>query len=167
MGNMTASADFMDAGNPVIEPIVTTDGSRMVLRILQRLVGFSLALAAAALWIAPGANWEADVMLFKLILSITSIVAGLGLMHASARPAAPEIEIDTIRREVRLVRRSRVDGDTVLSRSSFTELGKAELDGPNIRLWDAQMTLIAEVTLYDQDARRSLVGGLRDEGKLD
>jgi hypothetical protein len=164
---MTLTSDFMDVKTPISEQVAKTDGSRLILRSLQRLVGFSLALTAAALWIAPGSSWDADVMLFKLILSMTSIIAGLGLMHASARPAPPEIEIDTIRREVRLMRRSRTEGSTVLSRSSFAELGKVEHDGPCIRLWDANMALIAEVTLHDRDARRSLLGGLRDEGKLE
>jgi hypothetical protein len=164
---MTATADFLSADLPVSEPVAKTSGSRMIMRSAQRLVGCALALAAAGLWIAPGSSMEADVMLYKLILSITSIIAGLGLMHASARPVAPEIEIDTIRREVRLVRRSRKSGDTIVVRSSFADLGKVEVDGPFIRLWDGEMDLLAELTLHDHNARRSLIGGLRDEGKLD
>lgn len=164
---MTATADFIEDNHPISQPVVKTDGRRMVLRTMQRIVGFALALAAAALWVAPGSTMESGVLLYKMILSLTSIVAGLGLMHASARPPEPEIEIDTIRREVRLVRRSRTHGDTVISRSSYADLGKVEHDGPYIKLWDAQMNLLAEVTLHDKDARRSLVGGLHDEGKLD
>ena len=163
---MTVTADFMSARRTASELVFKTDGSRMLLRGLQRLVGFSLALTAAALWIVPGSNWDHDVLLFKLILSITSIIAGLVLMQSSARPVPPEIEIDTIRREVRLVRRSKTTSDTLVSRSTFAELGKVEVEGACVRLWDAKMTLLAEITLHDRDVRRSLLGGLRDEGVL-
>jgi hypothetical protein len=164
---MTSAVDFMTPDRPIKEDVVSTDGGRLILRILQRLVGVSLALAAAALWIAPGSSMEGDVMLYKLILSLTSVIAGMGLMHASARPPEPEIEIDTIRREVRLVRRTKSGEDTVLSASTYAELGKVEVDGPYVRLWDAKMTLLAEVTLYDRDTRLGFLGALRDEGKLD
>lgn len=163
---MTATADFMNADIPLSDQVATTSGTRMIMRSAQRILGCALALAAAGLWIAPGSSIEADVMLYKLILSITSVIAGLGLMHASARPAAPQIEIDTIRREVRLVRRSRRDGDALVAKSSFAELGKVEVDGPMVRLWDAKLELLAEVTLHDQIAHRSLLRGLRDEGKV-
>lgn len=163
---MTATADYMDRQGTVTEPVASTSGGRLILRFLQRIVGFALTLAALALWLAPGTSWESDVMLFKLILSITSVAAGLGLMHASAQPLAPEVEIDLIRREIRVVRRDRGAGASILEQCSFADLGKVERDGPFIRLWDARHNLIAEVTLTDAQVQRNLLAGLRDAGKL-
>ena len=108
---MTATSEFMNIQAPTLEPARMVDGGRMIIRSAQRLIGAALTLAAIGIWIAPGASWESDVMLFKLILSLTAVIAGLGLMGASTAPRAPEIQIDTIRREVRLVRRQRGGAD--------------------------------------------------------
>ncbi|MFK7834921.1 MAG: hypothetical protein AB8B60_01760 [Sulfitobacter sp.] len=163
---MTATAEFMDTTTAPAEPVRMADGGRMIVRGVQRLLGASLALAAIGLWIAPGSSWESDVMLFKLILSITALLAGLGMMSSSSRPTPPEVEIDTIRREVRLVRRMAGDTTMVLQSCSFAELAHAELKGSIVRLWDKGGAFLAEVSLVDRKALGSLVAGLRDEGKL-
>ncbi|OAN94511.1 hypothetical protein A8B74_02490 [Sulfitobacter geojensis] len=141
-------------------------GGRMIVRGAQRLLGVSMTLAALGLWLAPGASWESDVMLFKLILSLTAVIAGLGLMGASTAPRAPEIQIDTIRREVRLVRRQRGGADQVLQSCGFAKLSRAEQDGNSVFLWDQAGLFLAEVSLTDRKALSSLVAGLRDVGKL-
>ena len=119
---MMTTAEFMDTDAAALQPARVVDGGRMVLRGAQRLVGASLALAAVGLWLAPGSSWESDVMLFKLILSIIALLAGFGLMQSSATPAAPEVEIDTIRREVRLLRPAPDGSATVLKRCTFGNL---------------------------------------------
>lgn len=163
---MTIAADFANARPQAIEPARMADGGRMIARGAQRLVGVSLTLAALGLWLAPGSSWESDVMLFKLILSLTAIIAGLGLISQGASPRAPEVEVDTIRREVRLVRRQRGMEDQVLQSSSFADLAHAEHEGTNVRLWDPAGRFLAEVSLTDRNALTSLVAGLRDAGKL-
>ena len=164
---MTATAEFIDENAPTIEPVQMADGARMVVRGAQRLFGVSLTIAALGLWLAPGASWESDVMLFKMILSITAVIAGLGLVSASTTPKPPEVEIDTIRREVRLVRRLRGAPADVLQTCSFANLTHAEHEGSNVRLWDQAGVLLAKVMLTDRAALKSLVAGLQDVGKLD
>lgn len=164
---MTATTEFMTGGGTVIEPTITGDSSRYVLRILQRFVGASLAMAALFLWVAPGANWEGDLLLFKLILSITSVSAGLSLMHASAQLDDTLVEIDTVRREVRLIHAERGQAPLMLERISFADLGRVERDGPEVYLRTADDRLIAVVTLADKQVQASLITGLRDAGKLD
>ncbi len=164
---MTATADFMDAPAPASEPVRMADGGRMIVRGVQRLVGVSLTIAALGLWLAPGSSWENDIMLFKLILSITAVIAGLGLVSSSSTPRAPEVEIDTIRREVRLVRRLRGAAPVILKSCAFDKLAKAEHKGTNVRLWDEAGVFLAEVNLTDRAALSSLVSGLRDVAKLD
>jgi hypothetical protein len=167
METMTSTADFMDATALAVEPARMADGGRMIVRGAQRLVGVSLTIAALGLWLAPGSSWESDVMLFKLILSITAVIAGLGLVSASSTPRAPEVEIDTIRREVRLVRRQRGVAPVVLQSCAFSKLARAEHEGTNVRLWDESGAFLAEVSLTDRAALTSLVAGLSDEAKLD
>ena len=168
---MTATADFMNANTSAtamadIEPVRMVDGGRMIVRGVQRLAGVSLTIAALALWLVPGSSWESDIMLFKLILSITAVIAGLGLVSSSSTPRTPEVEIDTIRREVRLVRRQRGVAPEVLQSCGFAQLSRAEHEGNTLRLWDQAGKLLAEVSLTDRAALSSLVSGLRDVGKL-
>lgn len=168
---MTATADFMPpnagtATNNYSEPARMADGGRMMIRGAQRLTGVSLMLAALGIWMAPGATWDADIMLFKLILSVVAAIAGLGLLNASSTPRAPEVQIDTIRREVRLVRRLHGSEPLVLQSCSFADLAHAEHEGSNVSLWDQSGIFLAEVSLTDRTALTSLVSGLRDEGKI-
>ena len=165
---MNATVDFMNAPAtaPAVAPVRIADGGRMLVRAAQRFSGAALLIAALGLWLAPGASWENDLMLFKLILSITAGLAGLGLMQSSAKPRTPEIEIDTIRREVRLVRVVRDGKNVVLQRCGFSELSRAEREGVHVRLWDSNNVLLAEVSLADQNSMTSLMAGLRAAGKI-
>ena len=56
------------------------DGSRAVVRSVQRLLGAALVLAASGLWLTPGANFGSDVMLFKVGLSAVSVMLGASLL---------------------------------------------------------------------------------------
>lgn len=163
---MTATTDFMSNAAILKQPVRITDGGRMVLRAFARLTGVALTVAAVGIWIAPGASWESDVMLFKLVLSLSAILAGIGMMQSSSRPAAPEVEIDSIRREVRLQRTQRGAAPEVLKRCTFADLSRAEVNGSHVRLYDADATLLTEVTLRDRNALSSLLAGLEDAGKL-
>lgn len=155
-------------GARAVEPLNMTSGDRMMRRGAQRLIGSSLILAAAGLWFAPGASWESDVMLFKLALSLAAVLSGLALMNASARPTAPELEVDAIRRELRLVRPITGAKATsiLLKRCRFRDLTRAECKGNILRFWDKRGSLMAEVTATDPATLGYIINGLRDEGKL-
>ena len=163
---MMSTAEFMNIKAATAEPVRMADGGRMIMRGTQRLFGVSLALAAVGLWLAPGASWENDVMLFKLILSVMAVLAGFGLLQASIKPKSVEVEIDTIRREVRLTRPASDGSSALLERCAFADLARAERDDNRIRLWGPSNKLLAEVTMTDRAVLCSLVVGLRDAGKL-
>lgn len=160
---MAAFSDVMANAVPV-EPARLLDGGRWLARGAQRLGGVALVLAAAALWLQPGAMLDADVVLIKLGVSLAAGFIGLALVQgARARPSV-QVAIDTVRREVRLER----EGATprVIGRTAFADLGRAEHLGGMVRLWADDGTLIAEVALTDPATQRTLLGALRDAGKL-
>lgn len=167
---MTTVADFLTKDTDAHVPVRSADGGRMLVCAAQRLSGVALLLAAMGLWFAPGAAWESDVMLFKLILSLTAVLAGLGLMQSSATPnipeVEPEVEIDTIRREVRFVRHVNGGENHVLRRCGFTDLGRVERDGMHLRMWDSNNVLLVNVSLTDHTKMISLMSGLRAAGKI-
>ena len=163
---MMSTAEFMNVKAAAANPVRMADGGRMVVRGAQRLLGVSLALAAVGLWMAPGSSWESDVLLFKLILSLMAILAGAGLLQASAKPKSIEVEIDTIRREVRLMRPAPDGSAALIERCAFADLTRAERNDTLVRLWGPRNTLLAEVNMSDRAVLHTLVSGLRDTGKL-
>ena len=141
------------------------NGQRWLARSAQRIAGAGLVLAALGLWVAPGASWDGDLALIKLGLSLMIGFAGLTILHAGRAQPTVEIEIDTVRREVRLVR-GKGKTRTLVSRTRIRDLGQAELHGNMMRLWADDGALVAEVAMINPDMRRSLTAALRDEGKL-
>lgn len=163
---MTSTAQMPDADLTAAQPVRMLDGGRLMLRGLQRLFGVAFIVVAFGLWLLPGSSFESEMLLFKLLLSIVAGFLGIGLLQSGAPQLAPHIEIDTIRREVRLVRASQLEAPQVLERCAFDDLAHVELEGPHVRLWDASGAFMAEVTLTDQKVFSRLTACLRDSGKV-
>ncbi len=161
---MTAIPDVVPQSQ-IPETPHMVDGRRWMIRGARQLAGAALVLAAMGLWVQPGAQLDADLLLIKFALSLVMGFAGLAVVQAGLPEPAISIEIDTVRREVRLVRGQR-KSRTLVSRTKMADLGAAEQNGTMTRLWAADGTLIAEVALTDAEARASLLAALRDAGKL-
>jgi hypothetical protein len=162
---MTSAADPATFQSIAPQPVRMVDGSRMMMRGVQGVLGFALIIVALGLWFAPGASWAEDLLLMKLLASAAGGMIGLALLQSFIRPAAPKVEIDTIRHEVRLVR-TRGKDRFVLDRCAFKDLTLVENSGTHVQLWGKNDTLIAEVAATDRVTHRSLVTALRVAGKL-
>lgn len=165
---MTAVNEFMHDAIPARQPeiaVPNVDGGRLMVRGGQSLLGAALMLAAVGLWIMPGSNVSSDVMLMKLALSVTAAGIGISLTHQSKTSKEPEVEIDTVRREVRIVQRSR-KGVENLKRMKFSDLDRADVDRNHFTLWGLGDAIIAEVDIEDPRMHRSLKSALLDAGKV-
>lgn len=163
---MTTTAQLPETDLAAAQPVRMLDGGRLMMRGMQRLFGVAFIAVAFGLWLMPGSSFESDLLLFKLLLSIVAGFVGIGLLQSGAPKLAPHVEIDTIRREVRLVRVSQTSVTQVLERCAFNDLAHVEVEGPHVRLWDASGAFLAEVTLTDQPVFARLTACLRDCGKL-
>lgn len=161
---MVAISDFMNEATPGA-PVRMVDAARMIGRAVQSTAGAGFVAAAFALWLWPGAAWSGEIALMKMGLSLGLGFVGLALLQSGHVDGNRELQIDADRGEVRLVRRARHNG-SVLACCSFEELGRAEMQGEMVRLWDMTGRLIAEVPLSDPDTRRNLIDALRTAGKL-
>lgn len=167
---MTTTSDCITDGpgrNPAVfgVSVRALDAGRTLGRLARRVTGAGLILAAAGLWLAPGSSWAADILLIKLVLSLVAGGVGLALVQTGHAPDTPEVEIDLVRRRVRVV--GRTGGkDVVLHDCSFADLGRVEKTSNTLMLWDAHGNLLAEVAPADRRALKALVSGLRDAGKL-
>lgn len=167
---MTTTSDYIAEASPrgtatLSAPVRSMDAGRALGRMAQRVTGAALILAAAGLWLAPGSSWAAEILLVKLVLSLVAGCVGLALIQNWTTPDAPEVEIDLVRRHVRLVRRAGAQL-MVLHECSFAELGHVEKTKNTVTLWDAHGDLLAEVAPVDRGVLKALVAGLRDAGKL-
>lgn len=162
---MSSAADPATFKSIGPQPARTLDGSRMILRVIQGVLGGALVMTAVGLWFAPGANWGHDVMLFKLFGSAVAGMVGVACLQGFVRPTPPKVEIDTIRHEIRLVR-TRGKDRFILDRCSFADLTLVENSGTHVQLWGKNKTLLAEVAATDRVSHRSLVTALRVAGKL-
>ena len=144
----------------------TVDGARWVMRGTQRFFGVVLLLAAGGLWLQPGALVDADVMLFKLAMSIALFVVAAGLLQSGRSERTVEVELDPGKAELRLVRVRRGARNEIVERVPFSAFGAVENHGHMVRIWDATGGYLAEVPLADPDTRSVLIRALGAAGKL-
>ncbi|MGJ8546818.1 MAG: hypothetical protein ACSHWZ_15335 [Sulfitobacter sp.] len=162
---MTVFAPLGESDSPAAPARPRSTGSG-VMQALLRILGLGAMGICLAFWLSPGASWEPDVMLFKLILSVITGIAGLGLLQASMPARQSEVEIDLERQELRLMRRVAGGGHELLHRCQFDDLQRADLRGTHLRLWGVGGRLLAEVTVSNRRAVAILLDKLRDAGKL-
>jgi hypothetical protein len=151
--SLLAPNSEFDSAGPVM--LKARGGRRMMLRTAQRLLGASATIAALALWLFPvGAGGTAEV-LSKVMITLVLGFIGAALWQSGSLAPSPEIEVDMIRREVRLVRWF---GETksLVTRRRFADLSGAAFEGRNVKLWDEDGELLAELTLPDDGLVASL-----------
>lgn len=161
---MTVDQSFIPA--PAIGVAHTLNGARLMARIAARLGAMTSGMVAGFVWLAPGAGWEADIMLFKLMVSVFAVLIALWLWDLSAEPVPPKVEIDVAAGELRVIRDGAAPEDRVLERCRFEELHLVELWGRRITFWAPGNRLLAEITLSSHATHAALVASLRGMGKL-
>ncbi|MCX7565140.1 hypothetical protein OS189_02130 [Sulfitobacter sp. F26169L] len=163
---MTMTANHVSEHATILGATHVLNGNRLVMRIAQRLGAVSLALVGVLVWLAPGAGWESEVMLFKLTASLISALLSVALWQYSLPPLPPMVEVDVAAAELRLIRDGAPAASRVLERCAFSDLHLVELAGRRITFWGQGNRLLAEVTLSNAAAHASLLGALRAAGKL-
>lgn len=161
--------------SPDVAPLVplTAQGRslrahRMLTCTLKFAGGGALMVAALALWLMPGSSVAADLIVPKLALTCFLVIAALPLLRPlTATPSvAPSVQIDSIRREVRILRPATADQPHTVETCTFGALSKVERAGASLRFFGPDGGLLTEVTLGRRDVLNSVVGGLQDAKKL-
>lgn len=139
------------------------DGMPSVIRVVQRFGGVAMSVAGLALLVLPFGASSTTEILCKIMVALVFGFAGAALWQAGSPVEAPEIEVDMVRREIRLMR-WRGQTAQLVRRSHFGELARAEIDGRSVRLWTAEGNLLADLTLPESAALTRLRSALADEG---
>ena len=91
----------------------TMDGNELELSIegharsgaLSWLLGATLCLAAAGLWLVPGASFDPVLVLMKLGITVFFVLGGITFLLAARRAQHPEVVLDGRRGVLHLVER--------------------------------------------------------------
>ncbi|MEQ6247720.1 hypothetical protein ABMC89_02395 [Sulfitobacter sp. HNIBRBA3233] len=162
--SLTLDYDFLPPALPCT--VCKLDGARMVARAARRLCAAALWISALAIWIAPGATWESDIMLLKLLLSLSAMLGAASLWLAGTTPELPTVEIDLHTKELRMLRGQGRQPRKLIERCAFRDLDRAELENGQIAFWARDGRLLVGVSLTNATAHAALLAALRAEGKL-
>ncbi|APX11143.1 hypothetical protein [Tateyamaria omphalii] len=138
---------------------------RAIAGFATHAAGAILVLGAIGVWLEPTTYAGADLVVMKLAVSLFLSLAGFLILLDRRANDVPEVEIDTVRREVRVVtgggRRRKIT-----RRTAIRDLGRAEVMGETVRLKAANGDVLVDVSLHDAQVRNHLFGALQDAGKL-
>lgn len=163
---MTLAADHSFDMPPIKGITYVLNGSRFLARFACKMGAATLALVAVFVWLAPGASWESDVMLFKMALSIMAAFCSFALWQNSQPVKAPSVEVDMAQLELRLIREYDGAPRHIIERCAFADLHSVELRGRHITFWAKGERLLAQISLSNANAHATLVTSLRAMGKL-
>ncbi|MEP1767690.1 MAG: hypothetical protein ABJJ53_13755 [Sulfitobacter sp.] len=163
---MTISAEQSFVPTPAIGAAHTLNGNRLMVRIGMRIGAVTMTMVAMLIWIAPGAGWETDMIVFKMMVCLSALLAAVWFGEASLPPVPPTVELDVEASELRLIREGAPKDARVLERCAFEDLHMVELAGKHITFWGRGNRLLAEVTLSNAILHGALLDALRVAGKI-
>jgi hypothetical protein len=88
-------------------------------------LGGVLILAALGQWFYPGSVFSQELLSIKIALTATMAGLGLGCLHAAMRAAHVEVQVDTVKRELRVVERDRMGDEKVVQRLPMRDIDSA------------------------------------------
>jgi len=151
---MTSTFDFTDV-EPTEAQAKAFRASVSVSNMLSRLVAAGLMVCALGLWFSTNTAFDAQMLLFKLGMSLVFAVGGIALYNHATQERAPDVEFDQIRRELRIVKRQFGNEEVVFSKR-FEELGEVEMKDNKVVVYDVDGTKIVEVDVADPKMYRAL-----------
>ena len=163
---MTTASDYSFDTKPAMGIVHMLGGGRLALRLAMRIGAVTFAIVMLLIWIAPGATWDSDVLLFKAALSVASAFVSAAMWQQSMPQPRPTVEVDIANMEVRVMRRSAGAEPRVIESCRFADLDAVDLHGRHIILWNKGNRLLADFTLSNSKAHASLLAALRGAGKL-
>jgi hypothetical protein len=137
---MTLTADHNFAVTPALGVVHMLGGRRLMMRLAMRIGAVAFALVVLLIWIAPGAVWDNDVLLFKLALSVMAFFGAVALWQRSLPPVRPSVEVDIANMEVRVMRRDRGAQPRVIEKWFFADLESVDLEGRHIIALEQRQT---------------------------
>lgn len=163
---MTLANDFISDIDSVDLTSGAASAAKFALQVTRLVVGVGLTFTAALMWLLPGASWSTDLILMKVVLSITAFAAGVIVLSLGRTQDTTEIEIDAAENAVRVIAITPAGQRSVQSSTPFQDLYHVEHEGGALRFWKDENTVLAEVSNVHSQVIANLSHALRRAGKL-
>lgn len=131
--------------------------SKGVNRVGRIFFGSVLVISALGLWAVPVVEGDTGMRLIKLLISI--VLAGVGVMFFLSIDSAedlPEIQVDTNKRELRIITRNGGEDGQVEAVHSFDELSEVTIRDRLLTARGENGQLVASVPLRDKAMEAAL-----------
>lgn len=127
-----------------------------MIALLFRVAGTALIFSSAAMWVMPGSQLGADILLIKLGLSITFLLSGLAMVMIHHVDNRPDAYFDPIRNEVRVLQKDKRGRPRSVMRRQYDTLGCARFRDHLVEIFDLDGTLLMRLPVEDNDVRHAL-----------
>ena len=127
-----------------------------IVALLSRIAGTALVIGAGAMWLMPGSQMAADLMLIKLGLSVIFLLIGLAMLMIHHVDNRPDAYFDPVRNEVRVLRRDKRGRPQSVLRRGYDSLGSARFRDRMVEIFDVDGSLLMRLPVEDRDVRNAL-----------
>lgn len=127
-----------------------------IVALLFRIAGTALILSSAAMWVMPGSQTGADLLLIKLGLSVVFLLCGLAMLMIHHVDNLPDAYFDPIRSEVRVLQKDKRGRPQAVLRRSYDTLGSARFRDNAVEIYDVDGSLLMRLPIDDRDVRQAL-----------
>ncbi|UWS02476.1 hypothetical protein K4K94_09010 [Phaeobacter inhibens] len=124
--------------------------------ILLRILGGGMVLGSTGLWLLPDAGVDPQMSLIRIGISIAFLFVGLILLTTHHPDSQPEACFDPVRRELRILRKSRNGAPRVVLRRSYASLGGVRLSANAISVLDSDGSVLMDLPIDSADTRLRL-----------
>ena len=87
--------------------------------------GVLLVMAGLGQWLLPGALFSADLLLPKIAITAVMLALGLVCLQMVGRDTTVEVQVDTVKRELRVVERDRRGTERLVQRIAMRDIDSA------------------------------------------
>lgn len=138
-------------------PLILTFAPNWPLRtILFRIAGTALLLSASGMWLMPGSQFTADVVLIKLGVSVFFFLCGLALLMRNHVDNQPDAYFDPIRGELRVLQKNNRGRPQTVLRRRYDTLGSARFTDKMVEMYDVDGSLLMRLPIENAEVRHAL-----------
>lgn len=106
----------------IVHESAKAPGQEILAQTGLKFLAFTALLAAGAQWLLPGSLFTGDVLLMKLGLTSALVASAVWFLRGTARSGVPELQVDAVRREIRIATRSQTGASRIRSRIAMRDI---------------------------------------------
>lgn len=152
----TQSAVVLPTFNDAMPLILSFAPNWPIRTVLFQIAGTALVLSASGMWLLPGSQYEAEVILFKLGVSLFFFLCGLALLMRNHVDNQPDAYFDPIRGELRVLQKNNRGRPQTVLRRAYDTLGSVRFNDKTIEVYDLDGTLLMRLPIESAEIRHAL-----------